>query len=353
MAGGMNGTIYDDCTRPLFTFDGGVDAAPGDRSEPAVRRVAAHGAFSRVVVIANPRSHRNKRRGLDVPPGVRVESPRTRPELRRLLAELVRDGLDLVIVAGGDGTVRDVLTCGADIWLGKEPAIGVLPCGKTNALALDLGVPDDASIAQMLEGWQAGRETARSPIEIERVGEGKPVLGFLFGGGIFVDATQMAQTTHRWGAVNNLAVGMSVAGAVMSTLFGKANSPWRQGKAMSVRYGADARPRHGAALSATGQVLILLASTMERLPLGIPVFGEERAGLKVLTVDAPQRNFLRSFLRILRGIDTPALERDGIHRVDAEELHVDLEGGFILDGEQFPEGEYLLRRGKPLRFALT
>lgn len=350
---GMDGTIYDDCTRPLFTFEGVVDAAPGDRAEPPVRRGAAHGALSRVVVISNPRSHRNKRRGLDVPPGVRVESPRTRPELRRLLADLVRDGLDLVIVAGGDGTVRDVLTCGADIWAGREPAIGVLPCGKTNALALDLGVPDDASIAQMLDGWQAGRQTTRSPIEIERMGEGRPVLGFLFGAGIFVDATQLAQTTHRWGAVNNLAVGMSIAGSVFSALFGKADSPWRRGKPIAIRYGAAAISRHGAALDSSGRVLIMLASTMERLPMGIPVFGEERAGLKTLVVDAPQRHFLRNFIRILRGVDTPALERDGIHRVDADEVRVELEGGFILDGEHFPEGEYLLLRGQPLRFALT
>ncbi len=353
MGSGMDGTIYDDCTRPLFTFEGVVDAEPGERSGVSVHRRAAQGDWSRVVVIANPRSHRNKHRGLDVPPGVRVESPRTRPELRRLLAELVRDGLDLVIVAGGDGTVRDVLTCGADIWAGREPAIGVLPCGKTNALALDLGVPDDASIAQMLEGWRAGRLAVRPPIEIERVGEGKTVLGFLFGGGVFVDATQMAQTTHRWGAFNNLAVGMSIAGSVMSALFGSAQSPWRRGKPMRIRYGAGAAPRHGAALAVDGQVLIMLVSTMERLPLDLSVFGEARPGLKTLIVDAPQRHFLRNFARIVRGVDGPMLERDGVHRIDAEELQVALEGGFILDGEHFPEGEYVLRRGVPLRFALT
>lgn len=347
----MNGTIYDDCTRPLFAFDSVGDAAPGEKAEPAPHRRANSGAIPNVVVISNPRSHRNKTRGLEVPEGVRIEEPKTRPELRRLLAELVRDGLDLVIVAGGDGTVRDVLTCGAEIWAGSEPVIGVLPCGKTNALAIDLGVPDDATVADLIASWRAGSTIDRSPIEIELAGEGTPVLGFLFGGGAFVDATELAQTTHRWGAVNNLAVGMSVFGGVFSTFFGGARSPWRQGKQMAIRYGKGARPRHGATLDSEAARFLFLASTMERLPLDAAVFGERRAGLKTLVVDAPPRRFLRNFVRIMRGVDVPALERDGIHRVDAQEVRIMLEGGFVLDGERFPAGDYLLRQGAPIRFA--
>ncbi|WP_172799834.1 diacylglycerol/lipid kinase family protein [Croceicoccus bisphenolivorans] len=349
----MDGTIYDDCTAPLLAFDGVPDSAWDDRAERAPRRRAASDDYRQVAVICNPRSYRNRNKPLQFPEGVRVLEPGTRPELRRVLAELSREGVELLVIAGGDGTVRDVLTCGADIWGANAPVIGVLPCGKTNALAIDLGVADDAEVSDLIDGWRNGRIAARSPIEIARKGEGKPVFGFLFGAGVFVDATELAQTTHRWGAVNNLAVGLSVFGAVASTLLGGERSPWRRGKNMAIRYGAGAKPRHGAALESEGPRFIVMASTMERLPLDAAIFGEKRAGLKALVVDAPPRRFLLSFARIMRGTDKPALERDGVHRVDAQEIAIDLEGGFVLDGERFPAGDYILRESAPVRFAIT
>jgi len=350
MCNHMDGTIYDDCTTPLFAFDGGPHSARDERAQPAPRRRAAGDYSRRIAVISNPRSHRNKHRPLDVPKGVRVEEPRTRPDLRSLLARLSQDGVELLIVAGGDGTVRDVLTCGADIWGDDQPIIGVLPCGKTNALAIDLGVPDEACIADLVAAWERGRIAARPPIEITRKGESKSVLGFLFGGGAFVDATELAQSTHRWGAVNNLAVGLSIFGAVSSTFFGSDKSSWRAGKRMAIEFADVCGVRHDAALNSERSRFIFLASTMERLPLGLRIFGERRAGLKSLVVDAPPRRFLRNFIAIMRGIDKPRMERDGVHRVDAREIAIGIDGGFVLDGEQFPAGDYVLREGAPIRF---
>lgn len=348
----MDGTIYDDCTTPLFAFDGVGGPARSEQAEPSRRGSNAREGAG-VAVISNPRSYRNKRRPLAVPDGVTVEAPRTRHELRRTLAAFKHDGVELVIVAGGDGTVRDVLTCGTDIWGETPPVIGVLPCGKTNALAIDLGVPDEWGISQMIAAWKAGSFVERPPIEIERVHEGRPVLGFLFGAGVFVDATDLAQTTHRFGAVNNLAVALSIVGAVASTLMGGSNSPWRQGKSMAIRYGEDAVLQAETAPNSTNNRFIMLASTMERLPLGLRIFGERRAGLKTLVVDAPPRRFLRVFARVLRGKPWNTMAAEGVHRVDTDELRIDLEGGFILDGERFPAGDYLLRKGAPVTFVTS
>ncbi len=350
--GSMDGTIYDDCTTPLFAFDGVGGPARSEQAEPS-RRGSSAREGSRVAVISNPRSYRNKRRPLTVPSGVLVESPRTRHELRRTLASFKHDGIELVIVAGGDGTVRDVLTCGTDVWGDSPPVIGVLPCGKTNALAIDLGVPDDWDISQMVAAWKARSFVERPPIEIERVNEGRPVLGYLFGAGVFVDATDLAQTTHRFGAVNNLAVALSIFGAVASTIMGGNNSAWRQGKAMAIRYGEDAQLSDGTAANSEGQRFIVLASTMERLPLGLKIFGERRPGMKTLVVDAPPRRFMRVFTRVLRGMTWKTMADEGVHRVDTGEMRIDLEGGFILDGERFPAGDYLLRKGAPVTFVTS
>lgn len=353
MCGAMDGTIYDDSASPLFAFGQAPDAAWQGDARIVPPRVALDSDDRKIAVISNPRSHRNQHRPLVIPEGIRVLEPDTRPELRRVLGELVAEGVELVIVAGGDGTVRDVLTCGADLWAGAMPDIGVLPCGKTNALAIDLGIPDDADVCDLVAGWRNGRTVERSAIEISRVGEGKPVFGFLFGAGVFVDATELAQRTHRWGAVNNLAVALSIAGAVITTVFGGSRSSWRRGKQMAIRYGAGARPHHGAALQSTGARFIVLATTMERLPAASAVFANQRRGMKSIVVDAPPRRFLRNFIQVMRGKIGPELERNGVHRVDASEIAIDLEGGFVLDGERFPAGDYVLREGAPIRFAST
>lgn len=353
MCGAMDGTIYDDRASPLFAFGQAPDAAWPCEGRGTSRRAAPENQDRKIAVISNPRSHRNRHRPLVIPEGIRVIEPETRPELRRVLGELSNDGVELIIVAGGDGTVRDVLTCGADLWHGAMPDIGVLPCGKTNALAIDLGIPDDADVCDLVTGWHNGRTVERSAIEISRPDEGKPVLGFLFGAGVFVDATELAQKTHRWGAVNNLAVALSIAGAVFTTVFGGSRSSWRRGKQMAIRYGAGARPHHGAALDSAGARFIFLATTLERLPAAAAVFAKQRRGLKSIVVDAPPRQFLRNFIQVMRGKGGPDLERSGVHRVDASEIAINLEGGFVLDGERFPAGDYVLRQGAPIRFAST
>lgn len=50
---------------------------------------------------------------------------------------------DVLVACGGDGTVNEVL-CG--MRGEKLPTLAVLPCGTTNVLALDLGLPRDPSL---------------------------------------------------------------------------------------------------------------------------------------------------------------------------------------------------------------
>ncbi|MDE6548292.1 MAG: diacylglycerol kinase family lipid kinase [Muribaculaceae bacterium] len=58
-------------------------------------------------------------------------------------AELARnasgDGTDIVIVAGGDGTVNEV----ASALMHTDTSLGIIPCGSGNGLARTLGIPMD------------------------------------------------------------------------------------------------------------------------------------------------------------------------------------------------------------------
>lgn len=72
-------------------------------------------------------------------------------------------GFDLVIAAGGDGTVNEVVNGLAD--LEKRPQLGVIPVGTTNDFARAIGIPRD-NILTAVDSILAGEARA---IDIGRV----------------------------------------------------------------------------------------------------------------------------------------------------------------------------------------
>ena len=130
---------------PIYEFAQIPRVEPAAKARVRTRRVRDAGQAPTVGVIYNPRSHRNLGADFDcgLCPHVHIAQPRERGQLPLALAEFAERGIDLLVINGGDGTVRDVLTSGQAIFGDDWPAIAVLPKGKTNALTVDLGVPDD------------------------------------------------------------------------------------------------------------------------------------------------------------------------------------------------------------------
>ncbi len=101
----------------------------------------------RVCVIFNPTAKGNKARRfraqLDAI-GARASLKQTTcaGDARRLATEAVGEGFDLVVAAGGDGTVNEVLNGLADAPEGLTRArLGVLPLGTVNVFARELQIP--------------------------------------------------------------------------------------------------------------------------------------------------------------------------------------------------------------------
>ena len=66
-------------------------------------------------------------------------------DARRLAAEAVREGFEIVVAAGGDGTLNEVLNGFSDVPDGFEQArLGVLPLGTVNVFARELAIPTQA-----------------------------------------------------------------------------------------------------------------------------------------------------------------------------------------------------------------
>lgn len=348
---GVEGTIYEFKRLPKFAESDEAEAprrsprAPGERAVPLVG------------IVRNPRSHRNKGQMPELADcsNILTQTPRTREDLRATLQEFARRGIDYLVIDGGDGTVRDALTCGADVFGDNWPSLIVLPRGKTNALAVDLGLPNQWSLSDALEAAARGNVVKRRPLLItERDKSEKDagaIQGFILGAGVFTIATDAGQEAHRWGAFNSFAVGLTILWGLVQTLFGRNDRGWRAGTPMRLRDPADGRElprsRHGK----RGERFMLFASTLERFPLGVRPFGRPaRGGIKLGIMDWPRRWLVALVPAILFGLRGRFLARHGAHQIDVAAVEMDIGGSFILDGEAFPPGRYLLEEGPLLRF---
>lgn len=296
-------------------------------------------------VIRNPRAHRL--RGVVRPadgPSLMVAEPRSRGELAAALRGFAAAGVVRVVVEGGDGTVRDVVGAAPEAFEGRPLELAVVPVGKTNALAHDLGARPGWTVAAAVA---SPRTRVRSPIEIGRAdGTGPLQRGFVFGAGVFVGAIRLAQRAHRARLFGGLAVGAALGGAGARTALGGRTGPWRSGVALRVRPDAASSIEEGW----DDTRFLLLASTLERLPLGVRPFGPPRPGLKVLEVAGSPARLRAALPLILSGRDRPWLAAAGYRRLDVERLHLGLHTPYVLDGEEFAGGELLLSRGAPLTF---
>ncbi len=119
---------------------------------------------------------------------VRLAETARRGHASRLARSAAGEGVDAVVVLGGDGTLNEA----ANGLAGTTTALAALPGGSTNVFARIIGVADDPieAAAELLEALEAGSTT--------RIGLGM-VQGryFLFHCGIGFDAAVVEQVERR------------------------------------------------------------------------------------------------------------------------------------------------------------
>ncbi|MGI9507500.1 MAG: diacylglycerol/lipid kinase family protein, partial [Geminicoccaceae bacterium] len=124
--------------------------------------------MQRLAVISNPRSQRNRQGALaavkhvvDGHAHVCHEELSDFAELGAIIERSVADGVEVIAVNGGDGTVQAVLTeLGRRDLNGSAPKLAVLAGGMTNVIAKDVGIdgPPEKGLRRLLVSLTSGSQ---------------------------------------------------------------------------------------------------------------------------------------------------------------------------------------------------
>jgi diacylglycerol kinase (ATP) len=111
----------------------------------------------------------------------------------------VTEGFDLIVAAGGDGTVNEVLNGIGDAPDGFDRArLGVLPLGTVNVFARELKIP--SSVEQAWDVLRRGRETKIDLPRVEFSADGKTHRRYfcqLAGAGLDARAIELVDWQHK------------------------------------------------------------------------------------------------------------------------------------------------------------
>jgi lipid kinase YegS len=115
--------------------------------------------------------------------------------------------VDLVIAAGGDGTLNEVVHGLMDLSIAKRPAVGVVPLGTANDFATGCGIPRDPeqALALCLDGKQVA-------IDVGKANEHWFLNAASIGFGAEITATTPPELKHLLGYA-----AYAVMGAILAT----------------------------------------------------------------------------------------------------------------------------------------
>jgi hypothetical protein len=273
-------------------------------------------------------------------------------DLEAALDSIAASDFRAIAINGGDGTVQAVLTqlFGDDAPARKIPPIAVLPSGRTNLIAKDLGAIGDPIVAleQLIELAQrglGGHLVQRQLISLD-TGRGRATMGMFFAAGALADTLLYCrQKLYPLRMPNWLAHFLTVIAGLVSVL---TNSTSRllppMPKEASISIGSK-RLR--------GRFQVLMVSTLHALVLTgrLPLPHDGSLGLVAME---------RRRMTVLRSVIAGFMSKGGLDRIPG--LHFEAGDAIsfdeqvrdaIMDGEMFtaaPGRGIELRAGASVRF---
>lgn len=245
----------------------------------------------------------------------------------------------VLVINGGDGTVQAALTeIHNGRYFGDEPPpVAVLPNGKTNLIAHDLGAEGDP-----METLKRVLDIARSDLDrhiVERelialtggTSGGRPVLGMFLGGAGLADTMLYCRhNIYPLGLPNGLAHFLALSLGLLGVIVGSRVTflPPRTGLLkISVRKQGEMQ----------GQFAFLMVTTLQKLLFGGQMPGSEKrvGSMQLLLIERSPRALFSALFAAIRGkLGMHRLR--GVHLQRGDEIRIEGEqSGVILDGEIF------------------
>ena len=315
--------------------------------------------MARVALLSNPRSTGNR----SLLPRVRAFCAEHKDifhyevehvdQVGAALRTIARINPKVLVINGGDGTVQGALT---EIFNGRHfgdnpPPVAVLPNGKTNLIAHDLGADGDpiAALERVLELARADLEPHIVRRELIALSggtpDGKPVLGMFLGGAGLADA--MLYCRHKLyplGLPNAVAHGLALVLGLLAVAIGRSVSflpPRPEPLRVSVL-------KHG---ELNGRFAFLMVTTLQRLLFKgtMPGVGPRTGAMQLLIIERRVWALLRALVAAIRG-RLGGMRLAGVHLERGDEIRIEGDhSNVILDGEVFQaaQGEAIVLRPTP------
>jgi hypothetical protein len=318
-------------------------AATAVAGKPA-RLAAETPSRPRVALLSNPRSTGN----IAQLPRIRAYSAahpdvfhyevEQAGQIGEAMKTIARVNPKLLVINGGDGTVQAVLTellNGDHFNADAPPPVAVLPSGKTNLIAMDLGIQGDP-----VAGLEKLVEIARSDLNphlVERelialrcgAREAKPVIGMFLGGAGLADIMLYCRNRiYPLGLPNGVSHALTAIAVVLRQVLGlKASFLPPDPQPLKISMARDS--------AITGKFALLAVTTLEKLLLSGEFGGHGRGALKFVAVEQRAGSLLNAFFASIGG-RLGRKKLSGVHIQEADEISIEGDASqVILDGETF------------------
>ena len=244
----------------------------------------------------------------------------------------------VLVINGGDGTVQAALTelhHGGQFG-GSPPPVAVLPNGKTNLIAHDLGAEGDPIVA--LERVLELARTDMRPNIVQRelivLSDGdpsrRPVLGMFLGGAVLADT--MLYCRHKLYPFLPTGIAHLVALVIglLSILLGR----WARFLPLTPKPLKVSVLKQGVL---QGPFAFVMVTTLQRLLFSgnMPVAGQRSGAMQLLVIERSFPALIKALVASIRG-RLGRYRMDGVHLQRGDEIRIEGDHSNVsLDGELF------------------
>lgn len=269
-------------------------------------------------------------------------------DLIPLLKKAAQKPVDHILIEGGDGTVRTIMSALLNTYSNDQilPAISIIPSGTTNQIARNLGLKNVGDLDAVLKGRV--KETTMPLVKIQPKGgtssHHESLYGFLFSTGALPYVSRFTQEKLNKKGIGG---GTAVVGAVLKAVTGDKSQLMPPSKhKMHAFMGESTVFKHKDV--ALGTVM----TTLPTLMLGLdPFWGDEDAPLRVTWAKADSRKLGRNVAGLWMGRKQDRAQ-DGFYSHNIDRLNLKTKAPTTLDGDFLDISGQKLRisASRPVKF---